>query len=321
MKVLHLEYHEYPAELLKILEERHEVEKYVCETQQQLYEKLKRDSYEAIFIRLGLMFDQRAIELQPELKYIITPTTGLNHIDTETARVRNIEVVSLKGEQAFLASVKSTAEHTWALLLTLIRRIPQARESVLNDEWKRELFLSDELDGKKIGIIGFGRLGKIVARYGQAFGMEVLVYDKDEAAYRDRESAVRQVTLHDLLTQSDYIVLLISFSKENEDFINADKFQLFKEGAYFVNTSRGEMVDEQALLSALQNGKLRGAALDVLKNDSSWSPRIMGSKDLLDYARSNPNLIITPHAGGYGKESTRKTKTFIVNKFLSLTQL
>lgn len=320
MNVLHLEYEEYPLAMMEQLARQHQVDSFVCDTQQQLYKKLSENSYDVIFTRLGLALDKRAIELQPNLKFIVTPTTGLNHIDTQISALRNIQIVSLKGENRFLANVKSTAEHTWALLLMLIRRMAQARESVLRNEWKRELFLSDELDGKKLGIIGYGRLGKIVARYGQAFGMNVLIYDRNSEVYKERTPGLQPVGLNDLLTQSDYILLLISYSPENESFMDTDKFQLLKQDAYFVNTSRGEMVDEDALLQALRHGKLKGAALDVLRNDSSWPGTVMGSNDLIEYAKVNENLLITPHSGGYGRESTIKTKNFIVKKFLSLTQ-
>lgn len=318
MKVLHLEYDEYPPETMRELERWAEVERGVCNTQQQLYEKLRSSSYNAVFMRLGLMFDQEAMNLQPALEYIVTPTTGLNHIDTEAAAIRNIRIVSLKDESVFLASVKSTAEHTWALLLALIRRIAEARESVLRHEWKRELFLSDELDGKKLGIIGYGRLGKIVARYGLAFGMDVYVYDHDKSNYATMNQEIHISNLQMLLQQCDYVILLISYSKGNENFLNASSFAHFKNGAYLINTSRGEMVDEQALLTALQTGKLKGAALDVLKNDSVWEGRVENSRTLVDYARNHSNLLITPHTGGYGKDSTEKTKKFITNKFLDL---
>ncbi|HYG15756.1 MAG TPA: NAD(P)-dependent oxidoreductase, partial [Bacteroidia bacterium] len=103
---------------------------------------------------------------------------------------------------------------------------------------------------------------------------------------------------------------------ENEKFMNAAKFNKLKHGAYFINTSRGELVDEDALLAALQSKKIKGAALDVLNDDSGWSGTVQGSFNLLNYARQHQNLLLTPHMGGYGKDSIARTREFVTDKFL-----
>lgn len=316
MKVLHLEYDQYPKEALIRLEEKVPVESFACTDQQLLLSKLAQQSYEVIFTRLGLMLDEEAMRLQPSLKYIVTATTGLNHIDVEAATRRGIQVVSLKGESEFLAQIKSTAEHTWGLLLSLIRKLPAAMEHVKAGGWDRQPFLCDELDGKTLGIIGYGRLGKIVAKYGVAFGMHVLVHDRQPENYAGH-THVQPANLKTLLENADVVCLLISWSEENNAFMHSDRFREMKTGAYFINTARGELVDEQALLGALKSGKVKGAALDVLWGDSAWAGKTAGAFALLDYARQNPNLLITPHMGGYGQDSIAKTRTFVTNKFLS----
>ena len=320
MNILHLEYDQYPAEAIQALVAQHQVESFHCSDQEELYDKLTKENYEVIFTRLGLMIDKRAIDLQPQLKYVVTSTTGLNHIDTKTTAAKNIRVISLKGESEFLANVKSTAEHTWGLLLALIRHLPAAVKSVAEGNWNRSIFLSDELDGKKIGIIGYGRLGKIVARYAKAFGMEVRVHDHTPEHYKNHIDIV-PCGLEELLKTSDVVVLLISWSEDNTNFMDAAKFGLMKEGAYFINPARGELVDEEALLDALQSQKIKGAALDVLWDDSSWATQAKGSSALRAYQRENANLLITPHMGGYGKDSIAKTRNFVTNKFLSLTKI
>jgi D-3-phosphoglycerate dehydrogenase len=321
MKILHLEYEQYPVEAIRLLESRHEVEAFACATQDELYQKLARDQYAVIFTRLGLMLDQHSMNLQPGLQVIVTSTTGLNHIDTAAAQSKKINVISLKGETEFLANVKSTAEHTWGMLLSLIRKLPEAIASVAEGNWNRAPFLSDELDGKKIGIIGYGRLGKIIAQYAQAFGMDVLVYDHTPEHYTGHDDLIIPCSLEQLLTHADVVVLLISWSEANNNFMNAKKFNTMKPGSYFINTARGELVDEAALLQALESGRIKGAALDVLWNDSAWSERMEGSQALLDYQRTHSNLLITPHMGGYGKDSIAKTRNFVTNKFLSLAKL
>jgi len=111
---------------------------------------------------------------------------------------------------------------------------------------------------------------------------------------------------------------MIDYSPENIDFMNRQHFKEMKKNAYFINTSRGELVDQIALLESLERGSLKGAAIDVVNGDSSWSSMYCGDFRLLEYARSNNNLIITPHMGGYGKDSIYKTREFVVNKFINL---
>jgi D-3-phosphoglycerate dehydrogenase len=180
-------------------------------------------------------------------------------------------------------------------------------------EWMRTPFLADELDGKTIGIIGFGRLGKIVSRYAEAFGMNVLVNDRLKI---ETDSPYQQVDIKTLVSTSDFIVLLISYDNENIKFFDKEKFGWMKSTAYFINTSRGEMVDENALVSALNNKQIKGAALDVLDGDSAWESQYNGNQALLEYARNNDHLIVTPHMGGYGKESIARTRQFVTEKFI-----
>ncbi|MBX2916342.1 MAG: hypothetical protein KF856_13810 [Cyclobacteriaceae bacterium] len=314
MKILHLEYDLYPPEAIKKLETIATIERFLCAGQEELYAKLSKDRYEVIFTRLGLMLDEKAIALQPDLQYIVTSTTGLNHIDETAASNKGITVVSLKGETEFLANVKSTAEHTWGLLLSLIRNLPGAITHVKTGGWDRQPFMANELDGKTLGIIGYGRLGKVVARYGAAFGMRVLVHDHNPENYEGH--AIEAVTLKNLLNKSDVVVLLISWSRENENFMDAEKFSAMKPGAYFINTARGELVDEKALVDALMQERLKGAAVDVLWNDSSWPGKVNDSTLLLEYFKNHNNVLITPHMGGYGKDSIAKTRTFVTEKLL-----
>lgn len=268
MKILHLEFESYPPEALGKLKGRHSLDLVHCRTQDELYTMLKQHQYGAVFTRLGLMIDEASFQYQRDLKYVVTPTTGLNHIDLSIAHQRGVEIISLRGETEFLKSIKSTAEHTWALMMALIRRLSRARQSVLGGVWDRSSLICDELNEKTIGIIGYGRLGRIVKDYAKAFSMKVLVHDRK---YPTSETVdlVEYCTIEHLLESSDYVVLMISYSKENERYMNEKRFRAMKPNAYFVNTARGELVDETALLDALMSGRLKGAALDVLDDDSS----------------------------------------------------
>lgn len=315
MKILHLDGAQFSTLALARLREFAEVELFDCQDQEDLYQHLQINSYEVIITRLGLMLDAKSLTLQPGLRYILSATTGLNHIDITEAECRGIKIISLKGESEFLADIRSTAEHTWGLILALLRQLPGAIKSVAEGHWSRREFLSEELDGKTLGIIGYGRLGKIVSRYGQVFRMNVLVADKSIPV--TTEPGVCGVATDELLSKADIVVLLISWSEENAGFMNGARFDLMKSGSWFINTSRGELVDEAALVANLVSGKLRGAALDVLDQDSAWSGRVSGSEKLMAYARANNNLLITPHMGGYGRTSIEKTRDFITDKFIS----
>jgi len=317
VRVLHLEHDKYTEEALNKLKQYFILETLSCQSQDEFYKHLQQNKYEVIFTRLGLMINEQVFDLQPDLKFIVTPTTGLNHIDLGEASKRNVILISLKGETEFLASIKSTAEHTWMLLLSLIRNLRAAINSVIiAKEWDRVPYLADELNGKTIGIIGFGRLGKIICKYAQAFDMNIMANDILSVHSQDFPN-VNFCNLETLLSSSDFVLLMISWNEENEQFMNQEKFNLMKKGSWFINTSRGELVDENALLEQLTSGKLKGAALDVLDNDSAWDGKIKGSFGLINYAANNHNLIITPHTGGYGKGSIEKTRNFITKKFIN----
>jgi D-3-phosphoglycerate dehydrogenase len=317
MRILHLEFNQYPEEAQKKLLEIGEVVPLLIEFQHELITYLKVDgNFDVVFTRLGLLIDKEIIELIPKLKIIATSTTGLNHIDCRYAEAKGIKVLSLKGESVFLANVKSTAEHTWLLVLSLLRHhIDSVNDVVEKENWNRLPFLSEEINGKTIGIIGFGRLGKIVANYAQAFSAKVLVNDIIEPK-KEVNDSIQYTSIEDLLKYSDVVILMINYSDLNVKFFDEEKFALMKKKSYFINTSRGELVDEIALLNALENGKIQGAGLDVVDGDSAWESKFSGNRMLLKYAREHSNLIITPHMGGYGKTSIGMTRNFIVEKFL-----
>lgn len=314
MRILHLEKSCYDAESLKKLEEVGEVSYHDFQSLEELQLHLHDNYYEVIFTKLGLAIGPDEIKLQPDLKYIITPTTGLNHIDLTCAAGKDIKVISLKGEDDFLSQVKSTAEHTWMLLLSLIRNLVPAQKDVKQGNWNRSPHLADELNTKTIGIIGLGRLGKILVNYAEAFNMNILCNDIDETVFTDTYKRYK-ASLHELLTKSDYVILQVDYRPENQHFFDETKFSLMKEESYFINTSRGEIVDETELLKRLNSGKLKGAALDVMDGDSSWGSKVE-QRPLLHYSKKHKNLIITPHMGGYGRISIEMTRAFVTDKFL-----
>lgn len=269
--------------------------------------------FDVLIVRLGLTVSREVIEAGYRLRAIVTATTGLDHIDVESAEARGIAVLSLKGETEFLRSIPATAEHTWGLLLALVRRIPQAFESVRAGEWNRDLFRGRDLAGKRLGVVGLGRIGERVARYGLAFGMQVAAFDPYRSDWPD--DVCRCSTLEDLLRRSDVLSLHVPLNAETYHMIGEKELALLPQGAVLVNTARGMVVDEKALLTVLKNGHLGGAALDVLEDETSMQD--FESNPLIEYARKHDSLLITPHLGGATVESMAATEVFIANKLKS----
>jgi D-3-phosphoglycerate dehydrogenase len=239
---------------------------------------------------------------------LVSATTGLDHIDLEAAVERGVEVLSLKGETKFLETVTATAELAWGLLLSLLRHIPEAADSVKNGGWDRDAFRGNDLRGRRLGVLGIGRLGCLVAEYGRAFGMSVAAYDpyaSDWPMGVELRSAAE-----DLMEDAQVLSIHVPLNDETRGLIDGEMLARLPEGAIFINTSRGAVVDEAALLAALDSGHLAGAGLDVVADELSGGP----SDDLLVYSRDHANLIITPHMGGATIESMEKAEIFMANK-------
>jgi D-3-phosphoglycerate dehydrogenase len=265
---------------------------------------------DVLWVRLRHRIDAEIMAAAPRLEVIVTPTTGLNHIDLEEAGRRGIQVLSLRGESVFLQDVRATAEHTLALMLTLLRHIPTALVHVRDGGWNRDLFKGRELYGKTVGIIGYGRLGRVVARYLKAFDICVLTTDPN-VNVNSIEPGVTSVSLPQLLRGADLVTLHVNLCDETRGFFGRERFAAMKEGAWFINTSRGELVDESALLDSLRSGRLAGAAVDVLCEERFEG---MEGHPLVAYTREHENLIITPHIGGCTTESMEKTELFLAEK-------
>lgn len=271
---------------------------------------------DVMVIKLGFNFNEDFFKHAKKLKYIVTSTTGTNHISLP--QNSNIQIISLKGETEFLKNITPTAEHTWALILSLIRKVPNAVESVKKFNWNRDDFIGTELKGKILGIIGFGRIGVMVAKIGIAFGMHVKFYDKNIAASENSEPYIIGTTLEEVLSTSDIISLHIPSSRNNKNFLNKKLLSKLKESAYLINTSRGDVLDELYLLKMLEEKKIFGAALDVLSDENVEYKNWVKENALVRYARTSNNLLITPHIGGACEESMKLTEDFISEKFCNL---
>ncbi len=317
MKILHVEPARCPQDLRQRLSMIGDVTYREVTNEDDLLRALGENHYEALFVRLGIPVGRQCFLVCPSLRWVVTPTTGLEHLDLTALREAEARVISLRGQRGFLQGVRSTAEHTWALLLALVRRLPAACADVAGGRWRREPFLATELQGKTLGIVGVGRLGGMVAGFGAAFHMRIVGFDCDPKAFRAAEAPVEPTRIEDLLAMSNVVSLHLPLDSATAGFLSRDRIRAMRTGALLVNTARGELVDEKALLEALRSGSLGGAALDVLQGDAAWPGGIPPEHPLIAYATRHPNLLITPHCGGYGRESIEATRGFVVEQFLS----
>ena len=287
------------------------------------------NSVNTLVVRLGHKIDKNWMDKMPALRVIATPTTGLNHIDLEYAKQKDIRIISLRGRTSFLKFIPSTAEETWALILSLVRNMPWAHIHTANVGWNRDLFKGHQLLGKTLGIVGFGRLGHIVAKYGKAFGMNVVFYDP----YKKATAGVKKLASLDQLFNISDIVSVHAIYDPNTThrLIKREHLNLMKPSAYFINTARGEIVDERALLDVLRNKKIAGAALDVMTGESQGGGHLLGVDSTgaafrgyiqhqtehygKDSSKSHglPHVLIVPHLGGATYEAMAVTEDFIAD--------
>lgn len=269
---------------------------------------------DVLIVRLKFRVDDEIFSRAPKLKILATATTGLTHVDEAAAARRGIEVLNLKGLNDFLGDVTATAEHAWGLLLSLIRHIPRAHADVVSGAWRRDDFRGRELCGKTLGVIGYGRLGRMVAQYGIAFRMTVLACDP--FARDENKRGIKRIALDELLAASDVVSVHAALNDGTKGLLDATRLSQMKSGAVLINTARGAIVDEKALLAALSSGQLAGAALDVLAGEHDGAPGSdwPASDALVRYARENSNLILTPHLGGATFESMATTEKLLARR-------
>jgi len=272
--------------------------------------ELEAPGYDAVLVRFNTRVGEQAMRGR-RLKAVLSPTTGLDHIDLRAARRNEVRVYHLQGQRRFLSEISATAELTIALMLAVLRRIPQAFDAVKRGNWKPGLLQGHEVYGKTLGIVGCGRLGKKVAKVGRALGMHVVVFDP--FIKRLPAGVVHSPSLQNLLSCSDVVSLHVPLSVETTHMISRQELDYIKTGAVLINTSRGAIVNSDSLLFALETKKLAAAAVDVVENEWLIEQRV--PHPLVDYARTHSNLLITPHIGGATFESIEKTDLFILKKY------
>jgi D-3-phosphoglycerate dehydrogenase len=272
---------------------------------------------DVVFAPLGFAFDHAFICACPRLKVIATNTTGTPHIDLVAARRQGITVVSLKDETEFLFTITPTAELTIGLIIAITRNLVPASLATRLGQWRRWDWGGLAMLSKmSLGIVGLGRLGSMVARTASSMGMAIGYYDPSQYSADQKSPHYRRFSsLATLSAVSDVISVHAPLNEDNRHMFDADAFAQFRWGAYFVNTARGELVDSDALVAALECGQVAGAALDVLDGefDPSFADRIE-NHPLVRYAQNHSNLILTPHIGGSTRDAWAATQRFTIER-------
>ncbi|MHC4072492.1 MAG: NAD(P)-dependent oxidoreductase [Planctomycetota bacterium] len=232
-----------------------------------------------------------------KLKIISCATTGSDHIERTELNRKGIPVRTLMEDKALLLNLTPAAELSWALLMACARMLPAAIGHVKAGGWDREQFPGIMLNGKRIGIIGCGRIGTWMSRYAHAFGMEIVGFDPFIDKFPPR---ITPVSLDELARTSDFITLHIPLTDDTKGLFSEKYFAIVKTGAILINTSRGAVIDEKALLDALASERIKAAGLDVLTAE----PDIERS-ELFHYAQTHDNLILTPHCGGFSHDAVK----------------
>ena len=272
---------------VELLRENFDVDLGLEMSDEELAEKI--GGYDAILIRSATKLTPELIDRADNLKVIGRAGTGVNNVNIPAATRRGIVVANAPESNSVAA-----AEHTIALALSLFRNVPQAHGALVNGRWDRAKYKGAELYGKTIGIVGFGRIGQLVAKRAQAFDMDVVAFDKFVSAERFRELGVEGAeTIAGLFARADVVTVHVPKTPETIDLIDAETIAAMKEGVRIVNCARGELVDLDALLAGLESGKVGGAALDVFPSEPFTEHPI--------FARSD--VVVTPHLGASTAEA------------------
>ena len=287
---------------LNILKEHFEVEMYEGEgiiDKETLMEGVKDAS--ALISILSTNVDQEVIDSASNLKIIANYGAGFNNVDVKYAREKDIDVTNTPK-----ASTASTAELTFGLVLAVARRIVEGDKLSRTqgfDGWAPLFFRGREMSGKTIGIIGFGEIGSAVAKRAKAFDMDILYTGPHQKKEKEREIGAKYVDLNTLLENADFITINAAYNPDLHHMIDTEQFKLMKSTAYLINAGRGPIVNEEALVKALEDKEIEGAALDVYE----FEPEITEGLKSLD------NVVITPHIGNATYEARDMMSKIVAN--------
>lgn len=265
------------------------------------------DQYDAYMSGLDLRVSADFVAKAKRLKVLGSPSTGTDHLDLKALRAAGVTCFDISKEFDLINSFTATSEMAFTLLLSVNRKMIPAAAAVLKGDWGREAYTGFQLSGKTMGILGLGRLGTISSRIARGFGMRVIATDVRDV----RVEGVEMVPFDQLLVESDVLSIHVHLNDQTRGMIDRRALGLMKRTAILINTSRGALIDEKALQEALSSGLLAGAGLDLI--DGEWMDDVT-THPLVEYARNNANLVISPHIGGATHESIVGARIFMAKK-------
>jgi D-3-phosphoglycerate dehydrogenase len=263
------------------------------------------DQYDAMLIRSATKVDAELITRAAQLKVIGRAGVGVDNIDLKAAEKHGLVVVN-----APQAASQAVAEHALGLMLALARKIPSAAASMKAGRWEKKRFKGVELQGRVLGILGVGRIGTLLAEKASALGMQSVGYDAYLSEAEIEERGVQPVSILDLLARSDFVSVHVPLTDSTRGLIGPDELAQMKPGAYIISTARGGVVDEAALLQALERGELTGAALDVFQREPPVDSPLVGHE----------SVICTPHIAAQTEEAQRRAAIDVAEEVLAALQ-
>jgi len=271
-------------------------------TPDQIKEKI--GTFDIVIVRSRTKLTKDMIEKADKCRIIARVGVGLDNIDVDAANAKGIRVIN-----AIEGAMNAVAELVLGLMLSLSREIPRADREIRNGKWLKKELLGTELSGKYLGIVGLGNIGKRLAKHARALNMNIIGYDVIPIAEEFvREVGLIKTDLDTLLSSADYISFHVPFTNDTKHLVNSQRLGKMKKTAYIINTSRGEIIDEEALYSALKDGKIAGAALDVFEKEPATGNKLT----------TLSNVICTPHIGAQTKEAQTLAANVIAEKIIMI---
>jgi len=271
-------------------------------TPEQIAEKI--GNFEVVVVRSRTKMTRELVEKADKCQIIARVGVGLDNIDQDAAKEKNIRVIN-----AVEGAITAVAELVIGLMLSMAREIPRADREIRNGNWIKKELMGSELKGKYLGIIGLGNIGKRLGRLARALNMNIIGYDvipiDDEFS---KEVGLMKADLDTLLTSADYVSFHVPLLDSTRHMINAEKLKMMKNTARIINTSRGGVIDEEALYNSLKDGSLAGAALDVFEVEPATENKLI----------TLPNFIATPHTGAQTKEAQLLAANIIAEKIIQI---
>jgi len=271
-------------------------------TPEQTSEKI--GNFEVVVVRSRTKMTRELVEKADKCQIIARVGVGLDNIDQEAAKEKNIKVIN-----AVEGAITAVAELVIGLMLSMAREIPRADREIRNGNWIKKELMGTELKGKYLGIVGLGNIGKRLGRLARALNMNIIGYDVTEIDNEfSKEVGLMKADLDTLLSSADYVSFHVPLLDSTRHMINAEKLKMMKNTARIINTSRGGVIDEEALYNSLKDGSLAGAALDVFEVEPATENKLI----------TLPNFIATPHIGAQTKEAQLLAANIIAEKIIQI---